>query len=366
MDLKICENLKELRRQKGNTQEELAEHLNISMQAVSKWERNESYPDITLVPALALYYNVTSDRLLGIDEDRIDKKIEDYTKKDREIYIQEANRPEQAAKRTALWREAQREFPNNHTVLLNLIYALDYPHWEPNENLEEIVQIGERLLAESTNTALRSEVIYTLCNACAVKKDFENAKRYANMAPSIWSSHEILYGRCLLGEERLEQRQRCIAMFIREIYKTFIQDLYGTRYVCSSISGDEAVKVCEFALGLYRLLYPDDDFGEDETWIAAICNVLANQYSGIDNDKALFYLDETANHYVRFYTQGEFRHTSFMVNRLTCPGYSGSKDLMRKLVSQDIKVIEETEDLDFIRNDERYTAAIEKLKNLLK
>ena len=42
MELKISENLRNLRKQRGNTQEDLANHLGISVQAVSKWERGVS------------------------------------------------------------------------------------------------------------------------------------------------------------------------------------------------------------------------------------------------------------------------------------------------------------------------------------
>jgi transcriptional regulator with XRE-family HTH domain len=75
MNISIDENLKKLRKQKGNTQQQLAEHLNMSVQSVSKWECGEGYPDITLIPAIALYYNVTSDQLLGMEEHCIKAKI---------------------------------------------------------------------------------------------------------------------------------------------------------------------------------------------------------------------------------------------------------------------------------------------------
>ncbi|MEA4833253.1 MAG: hypothetical protein VB118_11650 [Oscillospiraceae bacterium] len=231
------------------------------------------------------------------------------------------------------------------------------------------MQIGERLLAESTDAQIRSGAIYTLCNACVMKKDIENAKKYADMMPSYIYSKEILYGRCLFGEERLKYRQNCIVEFIRTIYSIFIQDLYGVAGIgnpCDCLPKSYTAKICEFALGLFKLLYPDSDYGDDERWVAAICNVLTNQYSGDDNNKSLYYLEETVNHYVKYYTQSKFKHTSFTVDRLTCPGFTGSKDVMQRCVAQDLSAIEDVQDLEPIRNDARYAVAVGKLKALLK
>ena len=60
--MSIGDKIKELRIKKGITQEELATKLNISTQAVSKWE-NGGYPDLDLVPEIANYFNVTTDFL---------------------------------------------------------------------------------------------------------------------------------------------------------------------------------------------------------------------------------------------------------------------------------------------------------------
>lgn len=54
-----------LRKARGLTQEDIAKKLNISAQAVSKWENDISSPDISLLPELASIFNITIDELLG-------------------------------------------------------------------------------------------------------------------------------------------------------------------------------------------------------------------------------------------------------------------------------------------------------------
>lgn len=60
----------ELRKEKKMTQEEVAERLNISSQAVSKWENDISYPDISLLVEIANMFGTSVDTLLGKDEDK--------------------------------------------------------------------------------------------------------------------------------------------------------------------------------------------------------------------------------------------------------------------------------------------------------
>jgi transcriptional regulator with XRE-family HTH domain len=55
------------RKEKGVTQEELADYLGVSKPAVSKWESGQSYPDIMLLPVLAAFFNTSVDELLGYE-----------------------------------------------------------------------------------------------------------------------------------------------------------------------------------------------------------------------------------------------------------------------------------------------------------
>lgn len=74
MNLYIGENIRRFRRERGITQETLAEHMNVSCPAVSKWERGETFPDITMVLPLASYFDVSTDELLGIDTEKTSRR----------------------------------------------------------------------------------------------------------------------------------------------------------------------------------------------------------------------------------------------------------------------------------------------------
>ena len=69
--MNIGNNIAVLRKKKGITQEELANELGVSAQAVSKWENNSSCPDVSLLTKIADYFGVSVDALLRAQEDDI-------------------------------------------------------------------------------------------------------------------------------------------------------------------------------------------------------------------------------------------------------------------------------------------------------
>ena len=111
MEIRIGENIKRLRKAKNVTQEQIGELLGISVTAVSKWERCETYPDITLLFPLAHYFGVTLDELMGYDEERIQAEITETLEYYRSIWLTE---PEKARETI---RKAYRDYPNNYEVM---------------------------------------------------------------------------------------------------------------------------------------------------------------------------------------------------------------------------------------------------------
>ena len=71
----IGNNIKIIRKQIGLTQEELALHIGVTPQAVSRWENGTGMPDISMVVPLAKTLNVSTDYLFGLEKNEITRKI---------------------------------------------------------------------------------------------------------------------------------------------------------------------------------------------------------------------------------------------------------------------------------------------------
>ena len=172
MDIRITENLKNFRKDNGNTQEDLATHLNISIQAISKWERGEGFPDITLLPSIASYYGKTVDELLGCDQIECNKKIDDYMNQ----YSKNGNAGK-IEDNIFLMREALKEFPQNLYLMAKLCHALFFI--DKDEYLDECIEVGVKILESSVDDEQRYSTIQTLVYAYNRKNNDIKAQEYA-------------------------------------------------------------------------------------------------------------------------------------------------------------------------------------------
>lgn len=93
MNIEIADRLQKLRKEKGFSQEQLAEELGISRQAVSKWERAEASPDTDNLICLARLYGVSLDELLYTDQSssNIAKEVREKTEKEGMKFVDDEN-----------------------------------------------------------------------------------------------------------------------------------------------------------------------------------------------------------------------------------------------------------------------------------
>ena len=83
--MNLGKKIKQLRFQYSYTQEQLAEKMGVTSQAVSKWENNVAMPDITLLPALAETFGVTIDELFDLTAEQKMSRIENRMDTEEEI-----------------------------------------------------------------------------------------------------------------------------------------------------------------------------------------------------------------------------------------------------------------------------------------
>lgn len=176
----IGQNIKRFRKNADMTQEELAEMLSISSQAVSRWETDSAMPDISLLPALVSIFGVTSDELLGIDTIHVQEKAETYKKAISDLY-----KTHKYQEMLELSRQAYREMPSNMELIGQLAFALTSgDNAAKAENIDEAILLYKLILEKSVDNILRFRATSALCRLYAEKKhDKEQARFYANQLP---------------------------------------------------------------------------------------------------------------------------------------------------------------------------------------
>lgn len=85
MQIKIGTHIKQLRTERGMTQEALAERIGVSFQSVSKWETGTTLPDISLLPEIALLFGISIDSLFELIADENRKRIENMLENEYKI-----------------------------------------------------------------------------------------------------------------------------------------------------------------------------------------------------------------------------------------------------------------------------------------
>ena len=159
MNIYIGKNIKRLRLNRQITQEQLSGAMGVSCAAVSKWERGETLPDISLLPLLANYFGVSIDELMRYDAARVEEEIRQFMEEHRRLYM--AGKKEEY---TCLSERAYREYPNDYRVMNYYMWdrAGDYVDNDPAgllANREELLDICRRTLEGCSNAFLRMDAV---------------------------------------------------------------------------------------------------------------------------------------------------------------------------------------------------------------
>ncbi len=179
----ISENLKYLRKEKDLTQEEVAETIGVSAQSVSKWERGDTFPDITLLPALANLYKTSVDAIIGMDKiNDIQTKATVFTEGHK--YIRKGD----IKAAIEVYSEALKIFPNDKGFMSNLAMTLALDG--DQEKLSQAISLCERVLSDSQGDKVHHTTRAALCFIYLKVGEKEKAIAAAQELPHIRESRE--------------------------------------------------------------------------------------------------------------------------------------------------------------------------------
>ena len=152
MKMTIGTNIKRLRAAKEITQEQLSVAMNVTCAAVSKWERGETYPDITLLQPLAYYFGVTLDELMGYDQEKIAADIDEVLA----AYVAHIHDEEGRS----IITQAFRDYPNDYRIMSRYMWSIagDLADNDPAVLLthkDELLSICHKILEGCTDDSLR-------------------------------------------------------------------------------------------------------------------------------------------------------------------------------------------------------------------
>ena len=200
MNLLIGKNIKRIRRERNLTQEEVATHLGISFQSISKWERGDGYPDITMLPVLSNYFGISVDDLLGVSEI---EKNDAYNKINNEWGNNNKNGLH--SDNVTLMKQALKTFPNDALLLVQLstsLEKLDGTEDEKAKYLRESIAVQEQILRYGEDSEVRGATLYNICFAYWKIGEHEKALETAMKLPNLYKARENALICFLEGEEK--------------------------------------------------------------------------------------------------------------------------------------------------------------------
>lgn len=167
MSMNLGNKIRELRRARNLTQEQLASSLNISAQAVSKWEMGASYPDMTMIPVIASLFKVSLDELFDYDVNDIDKKIEDIIMEYKKYFWSSFEKAE------AILLDGLEEYPASVQLKTELFELYAYNADRGDELINKAFELGGQIVQISQDVFCTCR---TKSNIIHIYKYLENEK----------------------------------------------------------------------------------------------------------------------------------------------------------------------------------------------
>lgn len=346
MNNSIGQNIKQLRKAKNLTQEELAELLNVTPQAVSKWENETGLPDISQLPLLSAVFDVSSDEILGINIQKNEKVIDEIINKSIGFGI--AGESEKSVK---ILEDGLKKFPRSFKLMVSLAKALGVMP----ERTGDVVKLCRRVLAECSDKEVCDDALYYLIYAYDNSGDHERALEYAHKLPRVWYAREETLMFLLNGGAEGEKAEalenlRDFAEFCTERLMLCLEKMSNKAF---GYSDDDRLKLLGQLVSVGETVFCDGDYDFDAQFIAIGYRRMAEIYAErLEVEKTLECLEKECRLRIHFDTYDMKRvKTSLAVRGCPAAAYAQgngnqSSDMLERL---------ESDVYDFVRNHTRFS-----------
>ena len=364
--LKLGENLKKFRLQRELTQEQLADVFGVSAQAVSRWENGTTYPDITLLPTIASYFEITLDELMGMEDFKSEEQL-------KELYAQldENGSKGLIYENILLLRDAVKTYPTNYQLQFRLVNQLTFCQYKNGRGLSEeeqislnreAAEIGNRILSHCTNGVIINQTTHQLCYVYSRLGEKEKAIEYAMKLPDIGCTNTVVLGDLYEGEQ-LKTHLKCAIKWYVGVFWCDLRNLADLEYKDEAMSTAERIAIMKKALAILELVYENGDYLNYSSTVSTTHRYIAAMamLEG-DYELALSSLEKAAEFAIMSDTLPQkAQHTSLLVNNLeynllnTTKNYdfTDCKELYDKM---------QMDRYDAIRDDKRFFAVLEKIR----
>ena len=315
MQLNLGVKIRELRRRDGRTQDNLAEALGVTAQAVSRWESRGSYPDMEMIPSIANYFGVSIDELFGYDnvrEKRIDEIVERLTEMNKanngiDVNIDDCIR---------IARTALAEFPANEKILICLAQILttagyvkyhehhltdkegydvyDVERHRTYDEWAEAAVIYEKLIPVLADGPARHKAMKQLAQLYLNTGEHGKARDLARKAPDMSCCSEFLMLTTCDGKERAAKYGETVLNLLA-LAAELIGDAVAANY--DQITNEEAEQYIQNAADIFESICLDGEYGRYRVNSANMYLYLSTlQWRNGKHDAAFASLDKALIH----------------------------------------------------------------------
>lgn len=190
MNIRLGEKIRALRKNKNISQEVLANYLGLSFQAVSKWEKGETLPDVTLIPAIACFFEVSTDELFDFNRLETEQKV---LKLCGEIANWRNEKPQEAEK---AYRELLKKYPGNDIIMANLLYVL--PSLKKHE---ETISMCKTVMESTKFDDIRFDAARIMAETYKEMGEYALCRQAIDLIPEFFFTHREEKALLLEGED---------------------------------------------------------------------------------------------------------------------------------------------------------------------